>query len=359
MSDSLKVCNVCQIGKRHDAYAVYNAHYTHKTCRDCEAPVNKKHKPNMNAVKPIGDMSNGPQLKKSVVDMIHCAAEIANAQCTEHNITVADSSSCVKPDQKKCRECRIIQNISDFPIKDRRGTRGPMCKSCTRVSRRNGVRISRTSKNINSSAIQKNCNDCGISKPLSGFYYSGKDSKCIVCRLAYNAKYRAEKREMLKSKKSQDELDDIITGVCRDVEIAESQINALGTVRTCNAVPQATNPTPVNDDTDDELILVSVNPPIVAPTMSQKYIPCGLEKFDQIELIGIIAKVFHFEIVELKCLYNNEDIHELSLWKSQVRELYAGQNPGADEAYRRIMFDYSRAARELKNGAALRVIDSA
>lgn len=80
----------------------------------------------------------------------------------------------------------------------------------------------------------------------------------------------------------------------------------------------------------------------------------GLEKFDQIELIGIIAKVFHINIAGLQCVYPDEPIADLGLWKTQVRELYNMQNPDMDDEYRYIAFDYVQAARDLKNEATLR-----
>lgn len=354
-SKRLKECNACGI----QSCGTYSAR---KMCRECENVTYKKCKPNQDAVK--SPTIPKVDLQSNAIEMICRAAEIVDA---DYNVSS-------KTNQKSCRDCRVMKLITNFPIKDGASRRGPICRQCELRARNLRKCNGKSSKRIGTSISKmKTCSVCDVAKPLSDFYYSGSDSKCKKCRADYNRQSR-DRAIRNRQPPNRQNIDDLVTSVCQDIKTAQEQVDAIlatpirnpttrsieigrppshlamgkGIVRigdeivdkfgrdtTASRFPQPNHP-------DSELQMS------IVPDASNTF--RGLEKFDQIELVGVIAKVFHLSIVELKCVYPNESVLELGAWKDQVRELYAEQNLGADESYRHIMFDYVRAARELKNG---------
>lgn len=276
-------------------------------------------------------IASAPSNKTSAMDIMYQA------------VALAESKDNIILTQKTCRTCQITKIVSNYTIKNKSGELNLDCNQC--IITRNAIQPRRAPIG------HYRCSDCKQIMPLSNFgvgYNNSRDVRCIGCRADYNKRYRMPILGQTPKKRSR--VDDYLEKIDQDIRSTQSSIDKI-------IQEHASVPTTAQATTLPHVNCVQVNAEVATSEIAA---PRGLEKFDDVELIIAIVKVFQFNsIVDLKCIYPNETISDLNLWRSQVRELYAAQNPGMDDDYRRVMFDYAQAARDLKNKAAGRTATSA
>lgn len=318
MSDPVKTCAVCGVAKPNESFRKYNAYYSCKTCRDCEKSARVcKRKSTMSATTPapaqqVTHQSQSPNF----IDLICYAIDITN---TMHDAT--NSNQVVT-----CCICGVAKQQCDFYVRINSGIFDSVCIECRHAYERNN-RYTMEYNEFMQSQIpqipQKCCRTCEITKTLSEFYRvkNRYDSMCKRCRLDYNRTSRYKRKY----------LDGSVGPVNNDVDSDQLRSNVISQM-----------PIILTEDAPSQ----NTNPSVAAQSPN---CPLGLKKFSHINLIGTIAKILHSDVPGLKCIYPDECVADIMVWKSQVAELYALQNNGVAEPYRHNLFDYVRAAHDLKN----------
>lgn len=374
-----QVCKVCNFSKLSSDFRKYNKFYTHKTCSNCEDAIYA-----MTLNPDVVQAISQPKVTKGKIRALGKTCEGCSITKSTHDFPVGPGGNS----DRYCRACRLVC-VSIFQQKLRDAE---------------SLQVHLTEPAAPAEVIaepppsQKMCKGCREFKSTNEFYRQGNYilSKCKQCHKQFKKRPRVESKsesenaimEIAALPKTQDVMP-IISEIAAPYSPNNSPNIASAIEQPQPSIEQSQSPILTESNCDDAKFVLESGDDIplgdaqlvldimksasnvVSDARPQKKIaqnsrkkiaasmPIGLEKFDYPDLLAMIPKVLYVNILGLKCFFSKEDISELEVWRTQVKELYARQNVGCDEQYRRAMFDFRVAAYDLKNMYMLRCAASA